>query len=352
MKKVLSITLIICLVFALLGCSKSEAEEKTRYQAEFLELFDTMTQIVGYSTSEDLFSEQANYAYDNLKKYHQLFDIYDTYKGINNLKTINDNAGKAPVKVDQKIIDMLKFSKKVYSISDGQVNVAFGGVLKIWHDYRDAGSANPDQAELPPLSLLKKANKHTDINDMVIDEKNKTVYLKDPDMSLDVGAIAKGYSTEKVAQMLEKKWPGISILLSVGGNVRAIGMKDTGTETVPWNVGITNPDSEEDTLMTLKLSDASMVTSGDYQRYYTVDGVRYNHIIDPDTLFPATHCRAVTIVTQDSALADGLSTAAFILPLKQAKALIEREDAEAVFVMNDGSLEYTSGFKAYISKME
>jgi len=351
MKKVLAIALIVCLVFAMAGCGKTQAKEKTRYQAEFLELFDTMTQIIGYSDSKDLFTQQADYAYDNLKTYHQLYDIYDDFKGVNNIKTINDNAGKMPVKVDKKIIDLLKFSKEVYTMSDGQVNVAFGSVLQIWHDYREAGIANPDQAKLPPRSLLEKASKHTDINDMVIDEKNSTVYLKDPSMSLDVGAIAKGYSTEQVARMLEKKWPGISILLSVGGNVRAVGMKDTGLEQVPWNVGITDPDSQESSLMTLKISDASMVTSGDYQRYYIVDGVRYHHIIDPKTLYPAKHCRAVTIVTQDSSLADGLSTTAFILPVDQAKALVEKEGAQAVFVMNDGSLQYTSGFKSYILKM-
>lgn len=352
MRKVLAIAMTLCLVLTLVGCGQAESKEKTRYQAEFLDLFDTMTQIVGYSDSEDLFSEQVNYAYDSLESMHQLYDIYNDYDGINNMKTINDNAGKAPVKVDQKIIDLLIFSKEIYGISDGSVNVAFGSVLKIWHDYRDAGTANPDRAALPPQDLLEAANKHIDINDVIIDEKNMTVYLSDPEMRLDVGAIAKGYATEQVAQMLESKWPGISILLSVGGNVKAVGMKETGTETIPWNVGITNPDDQSAMLMTLNVSDYSMVTSGDYQRYYVVDGKTYHHIIDPQTLFPAAHCRAVTIVVPDSGLADGLSTAAFILPLEEAKALVESNGGEAVFVMNDGTLEYTAGFKTFILKMK
>lgn len=351
MKKVLAIAITLCLILALSGCGQTAAKEKTRYQAEFLNLFDTMTQIVGYSDSEDLFSEQVNYAYENLEDMHQMYDIYNDYDGVNNIKTINDNAGKSPVKVDQKIIDLLKFSKEVYDISNGSVNIAFGSVLKIWHDYRDAGSANSDRAALPPANLLDAANKHIDINNIIIDEKNMTVYLSDPEMRLDVGAIAKGYATEQVAQMLESKWPGISILLSVGGNVKAVGMKETGKDTIPWNVGITNPDDQSAMLMTLNVSDYSMVTSGDYQRYYEVDGKRYHHIIDPQTLFPATHCRAVTIVVPDSGLADGLSTAAFILPVEEAKALVQSYGAEAVFVMNDGTLTYTSGFKAFIQKM-
>jgi FAD:protein FMN transferase len=351
MKKVLTITISLCLVLALSGCGQTAAEEKTRYQAEFLDLFDTMTQIVGYSDSEDLFSEQVNYVYDNLEDMHQLYDIYNDYDGVNNIKTINDNAGKAPVKVDQKIIDLLNFSKEVYDLSDGSVNVAFGSVLKIWHEYRDAGTANPDRAKLPPQGILKAANKHIDINDVIIDEENMTVFLSDPEMRLDVGAIAKGYATEQVAQMLEDKWPGISILLSVGGNVKAIGMKETGTETIPWNVGITDPEDQSAMLMTLNVSDYSMVTSGDYQRYYEVDGKIYHHIIDPQTLYPASHCRAVTIVVPDSGLADGLSTASFIMPVEEAKALVQSYGGEAVFVMNDGSLEYTSGFQPFILKL-
>jgi thiamine biosynthesis lipoprotein len=342
----------LCLVLTLSGCGQTAAKEKTRYQAEFLDLFDTMTQIVGYSDDKDLFSEQVNYVYDNLKEMHQLYDIYNDYDGINNIKTINDNAGKASVKVDQKIIDLLKFSKEVYNFSGGEVNIAFGSVLSIWHKYREAGTNNPDRADLPPMADLEAANKHINIDNMIIDEKNSTVYLSDPEMRLDVGAIAKGYATERVAKMLEAKWPGLSILLSVGGNVKAIGMKETGTQTIPWNVGITDPNDQSAMLMTLNVSDMSMVTSGDYQRYYIVNGKAYNHIVDPKTLYPATHCRAVTIVVADSGLADGLSTAAFIMPLAQAKELIQSKGAEAVFVMNDGSLEYTSGFKAFILKME
>jgi FAD:protein FMN transferase len=351
MKKVLAIAIILCLVLTLSGCGQTGAKEKTRYQAEFLDLFDTMTQIVGYSDSEDLFSEQVNYVYDNLEIMHQLYDIYNDYDGINNIKTINDNAGKTPVKVDQKIIDLLKFSEEIYDISNGRVNIAFGSVLKIWHDYRDAGTADPNRAALPPQDLLVAANQHIDINDVIIDEENMTVYLKDPEMRLDVGAIAKGYATEQVAKMLEAKWPGISILLSVGGNVKAVGMKETGTETIPWNVGITNPEDQSAMLMTLNVSNYSMVTSGDYQRYYVVDEKVYHHIIDPQTLFPAAHCRAVTIVVPDSGLADGLSTAAFIMPVEDAKVLVESYGGEAVFVMNDGTLEYTSGFDKFILKM-
>jgi thiamine biosynthesis lipoprotein len=345
-RRILAVLLIIVLAFNLTACDRG----MKRYQASFLELFDTVTTIIGYAKDKNTFSEYAQMIHDNLKEYHELYDIYNDYKGINNIKTINDNAGVAPVKVDQRIIDLLKFSKEAYDLSDGKVNIAFGAVLSVWHDYREAGLDDPDNAKLPPMEVLQEKNQHTDINKMIIDEEAGTVYLEDPEMRLDVGAIAKGYATEQVAQIMTSK--GITgLLLSVGGNVRAIGHRD---EKEPlWNVGIQNPDLESDEpyLLITQIEDLSLVSSGDYERYYTVDGKEYHHIIDPETLMPATYFTAVSIITQDSGLADALSTTIYNMPLDEGQALIESlEGTEAMWVMKDGSLIYSSGFENYIKK--
>lgn len=237
LKRTVTITLVMIMILGMAACRQS----KKRYQAQFLELFDTVTTIIGYSEDEEAFSECVQMIYDKLENYHQLYDIYDNYEGINNIKTINDNAGIAPVTVDKKIIDLLKFAKEAYKFTNGKVNVAMGAVLAVWHDYREAGIENPDQAEIPPMELLQEKAKHTDIDKLIIDEEAQTVYLEDPQMKLDVGAIAKGFATEQVAKMLEEK--GIAgYLLSVGGNVRAVGGRQEVQEE--WNVGIQNPDKE------------------------------------------------------------------------------------------------------------
>lgn len=347
-RRIITTILVIAMVFNLAGCSKKE-DEKTRYQAQFLELFDTVTMIIGYAQDEEEFTKYAQLIYDNLKEYHELYDIYHDYEGINNIKTINDNAGIAPVKVDQRIIDLLKFSREAYDLSGGEVNVAFGAVLSVWHDYREAGIDHPDAAEVPPMELLEEKAQHTDINKMIIDEENSTVYLEDPEMRLDVGAIAKGYATEQVARItIENGYT--DGLLSVGGNVRAIGSRG---EKDPWNVGIQNPDkeSEENYLYVMNLEDLSLVSSGDYERYYTVDGKRYHHIIDPKTLMPADYFRAISIITEDSGLADALSTTIFNLPYEEGLKLIESlPDTECLWVMKDGEMRYSDHFKDYISK--
>jgi len=344
-KKLTALILMAIFVFSLSACVNVK-EEKKRYEAEFIMLFDTATRIIGYADSEEDFSEQVNQIYDNLKQLHQLYDIYHDYEGINNIKTINDQAGIAPVKVDRRIIELLLFSREAYEMTGGKVNVAFGPVLRIWHDHREAGIEDPDQAALPELDRLKEASAYTDIHRVVIDEANSTVYLPDPRLSLDVGAIAKGYAVEQVAVIAEKN--GFTNgLISVGGNVRAIGTRGDGEL---WKVGIQNPyDPGGEDVTHVRLSDISLVTSGVYERYYTVDGKRYHHIIDPATLFPAEYFLSVSILCPDSGLADALSTAVFNLPYEQGLALVESlPDAEAFWVFPDKSVRSSSGFNDYI----
>lgn len=347
MKKTVSITAMILLAAILAACGGGK---KNRYEAEFLELFDTATTIIGYSDSKEEFTEYSRLIYDSLKEYHELYDIYNDYDNVNNIKTINDNAGIKPVKVDKRIIDLLAFSKEIYKYTNGKTNIAFGSVLKIWHDYRTEGIDDPENAKLPSIDELKDASLHTSIDDVIIDEENSTVFLKDSKMSLDVGAVAKGYATEQVSRIVRDKGL-VSGLISVGGNVRSIGKKaDTGEL---WSLGIQNPDkeSEDNILKTVSLSDMSLVTSGSYERYYTVDGKEYNHIIDPDTLFPSGYFSAVSIICQDSGKADALSTAVFSMPFEEGMKLIESlPEVEAMWVHKDGKIEYSNGFQGFLKK--
>ncbi len=347
LKKQIAFFMIMILVFSLSACTK---QEKKRYEAEFLLLFDTLTQIVGYTDTEEEFAAHVDLIYDNLEEYHQLFDIYHNYDGMNNMKTINDQAGIAPVKVDQKIIDLLLFSKEVYDITDGKVNAAYGAVLKIWHDHRDAGIDDPDKATLPDMDQLEEASKHTDFHQVILDEKNMTVYLPDPEMRLDVGAIAKGYATEQVGRLAEGNGM-VSGLISVGGNVRSIGVKGDSSST-PWKVGIQNPIEQDGAdIRKIILTNASLVTSGIYERYYIVGGEKYHHIIDPETLFPAEYYLSITILCADSGLADALSTSVFNMPFEQGLALIERmPDTEALWVFHDGQIKTSSHFDDYIAE--
>ena len=222
-----------------------------------------------------------------------------------------------------------------------------GNVLKIWHDYRTTGMDDSSLAELPSMDILINASKHCDINDIIIDEEASTVYLADPQLRLDVGSIGKGYAVQRVAEYA--KGLGISnLVINCGGNVITIGPKADDTD---WKFGIQNPDlnASNDIIKRVSFSDMCLVTSGDYQRFYVVDGVEYCHIIDPDTLMPPTYFSAVSIICNHSGLADALSTALFNMPYEDGLVLINSiDDAEAIWVLKDGSIKYSANFEDYI----
>ena len=339
MKRIICL-LLVCLLLS--GCAGQEtAPEQKQYTATFLTLFDTVTSIVGKAESEEQFRAAAQAVHDDLLEYHQLFDIYNSYEGTPNLKTVNDNAGIGPVTVDRKIIDLLLDCKSYYDLTGGKVNVAMGSVLYLWHVARNDGINDPVNAYLPDGDALAEAAEHTHWDSILIDEAASTVFISDPALRLDVGAIAKGWSVQRVCENAPE-----GLLISVGGNVCATGPKDA--EGTPWVVGIQDPNGGDNYLHTLYVTRGSVVTSGDYQRNYAVDGQLYHHIIHPDTLYPSTFWRSVTILCEDSGLADALSTALFLLPQAEGLALVEQCGAEAMWVDAQGSVTYSSGFEASI----
>lgn len=348
MKRIGCWLLSLTLIVALFSSCKAG---KTKYTAYWFDYFDTVTTIVGYENSQQDFDAKANKIKELLEEYHKLYDIYNSYDGINNLYTVNQlTAGKhKEVTVDKKIIDLLQFAQEMYTTTQGKVNIAMGSVLKIWHQYRQNGLNNPKNAQLPPDDILQNASQHTNIEDIKINKTDSTVYLADSEMSLDVGAIAKGYTAEMIAKwMISKNYNGY--ILNIGGNVRTVGERPSGEK---WKVGIENPDTsdtENPYIEYLELGEMSLVTSGSYQRFYTVDGKNYHHIIDSKTLKPADNFLSVSVLCENSGVADALSTALFCLSYEQGISVLEHfTDVEVMWVLPNGEKLYTNGFR-YVSK--
>lgn len=342
--------LLILALTALLPAGCQTAKQPQRFQTEWTGSFDTVIQMIAYTDSEAVFQQYVTLAKNRFQELHQLFDIYHTYPGINNISTINDEAGLKPVKVDQEIIDLLLFCKEHAQQTDRVVDITLGPLLAVWHNYREEALSFPEQAKVPPMAELQTAAKLANLDDLEIDQANQTVRLAKPGMSLDVGAVAKGYATELIARELIAAGLTSGIVSAGGSNVRMIGKPaETGRKT--WNVGIQDPDGnlmvpEVQNLDVIETNDTSIVTSGDYQRYYEVDGVIYHHLIDPRTLMPADHYRVVTIMTQDSGLADFLSTTLFLLPLEQGLAVLKKyPGSEALWVFKDGTIKATEGMR-------
>jgi thiamine biosynthesis lipoprotein len=340
--KKIAAAILAAILCAFASCSP----QYRRFEASFVDVFDTYAQVIAYAPSQKEFDSFAEALRLRLEDLHRKFDIYNNYSGLANLKAVNDSAGIAPVAVDSDIMALLRFGKQAYEETDGAVNVALGPVLKIWHEYREKGLENPQAAELPPMELLEEAKPLCDIEGLILDEAAGTAYFAEKGMSLDVGALAKGFAAGIIAQ--EAQNAGMkSALINLGGNIVAVGGPLSGGRD-SWLVGVQDPENaetgEQNILHSVPAKDAAVVTSGDYQRFYTVGGTRFNHIVDPETLMPASRHAAITVIAKDPATADMLSTCLFILPEEQGRAILERIGGEALWVGHDGATAMTEGY--------
>ena len=320
-----------------------------RYQAHTLGPFDTVTVLLGYAESERAFNRYRDIVFGRLETLHRMYDIFNSHEGINNLHTINANAGIRPVEVELEIIDMLLAAREAYAITGGLTNATMGSVLRIWHDYRTRGVAHPEAATMPPMSALREAAERISMDDLVIDEAGRTVFLRKPGMSLDVGSIAKGYAAGLA--MAAAGEAGLqTALLSVGGHVVAMGAPPRQGH---WNVGVQNPelglDGVPSIVDTLALADMTISISGAYQRFYVVAGHFLGHIIDPGTLMPADLFKQVAVVHPQSWMADALSTALFIMPRGEGEALAAGTGAEVFWIDIDGNWFATPGYSRFSS---
>lgn len=347
-RRIRSAALAAALLFStvLTGCERQTAE----YSMQVTSLFDTVITLKAYAGSRQAFDEWADEACALLEEYHRLFDIYHEYEGMNNLCTVNRIGSQAPVPVDARILDLLELAAGVGEQTGGKVNVAMGSVLTLWSGYREQGNADPSAAALPSAEELQDAMQHIDPDDIRIDREASAIYLADPALQIDVGAVGKGYAVEQTARHMEEKAEEYGVtgaLINAGGNLCCIGGKGDGE---PWVAGVQDPADPNRLLARVKMDGTlALVTSGDYQRYYEVDGVRYAHIIDPDTGMPPRYVSSVSVLCSDSGRADALSTALFCLPVEEGQALVESlPGTEALWVEPDGRITYSSGFETYL----
>ena len=312
-RRAAALLLAVLLCLPLTACQK----QQKLYSATWFDLFDTVAMVQGYAASEADWNAQATAMREDLSRYNDLFDIYNHYDGVVNLYDVNAGAAAAPVQVDAELYAFLRWCKDTaYPATDGATNIAAGAVLRLWHDARESDSPAPPDADAIAAALA-----HIDIENLVLDDATQTVYFADPAMTLDVGAVGKGYAVEQTAQAAQAR--GLtSALLNIGGNVRAIGTKP-GKQA--WTAGVENPWGDDPAyLQAVELADGdSLVISGDYQRYFEYNGVRYAHLIDLTTGWPARYASSVAVLAHadTGGLADALSTGLFCLPEQTGQAL-------------------------------
>ena len=322
-RKIVCFFLFLSIIFSLGSCK----EEVKPQSYTYFDFFDTVITVSDYSgLSKNDFNALLDIVKEEVSEYHELYDIYNEYHGKNNIATINKLAGKNYVKVDSKIIDLLSYSIELYNMTDGKINIAMGSVLSMWHKYRE------EKISTPPYLDLISAAMHTDISSIEIDKDTNTVKIKSEKCQIDVGAIAKGYAEERIAEkLISLGYTGI--VLDFGGNLRAIGTKLDGGG---WTTGIKNPNNPygNEYSHTLTIANEALATSGVYERYYTVDGKNYHHIIDPATLFPSERYLSLSVKSKRADLYDALSTAFFNMTIDDIQKIINENRTVTVYAID------------------
>jgi thiamine biosynthesis lipoprotein len=321
--------------------SQVATNQLTRFSHSTVGILDTLITTIAYTETSDQFEVYSQAITNEFVRLHNLFTTFHPVEGVNNLYLVNMMAGIEPVVVDPLIIDLLEYSKQMYEQTNGTLNIALGSVLQIWHNHRLM-----DNPTVPSQQSLTAANAHTDINNIIIDREQSTVFLQNPNTQIDVGTIAKGFSIDIVAEMAYDM--GLRhFLINVGGDSRSFsGPPATGT----WGAGVQNPQNPNDLnslIDVVRLSNISIASSGNYQRYFMANNIRYHHIIDPSTLFPSTHVTATTVLHDNMLTAQILSTSLMIKTLEQGMELLEQLGGHALWILSDGSVIVSDGYRHF-----
>ncbi|MBK5252782.1 MAG: FAD:protein FMN transferase [Peptostreptococcaceae bacterium] len=323
---------IILMIFTIsvAGCNRNPSSSE--FPATRTDLFmGTVVQIKIYESVDEAVFEEA----------FSLIEDIENKMSLNmpesELNQINRAAGENPVKVSGDTYDVI--DKAIYygSLSGGTFDITIGPLVSLWN-------IGKENARVPDQSEIDEAIKQIDYKKVLLNPDEKTVFLKDSGMILDLGGIAKGYAADALSEMFEKE--GINhAIINLGGNIYALGQNPNGN---PWQIGIQNPEAERsDYIGVASVKDKSVVTSGIYERFLESGGKSYHHILSPFNGYPFENSlTAVSIIASKSVDADALSTVAFSLGLESGLTLLESiPDAEAIFITKDFNVYTTSGLK-------
>lgn len=326
MKKIL---LLISIIILTTGCTSKKDNFSESYN-----YMDTLIQVKLY----DVTKKEADISFDEieniLKTYHELSNRYNKYESITNIYTINnENNYNTEIKIDSKLYNLLQTAVDYSNDTDGLFRITIGNLVDL---YKPFYNDTTDFLDID-YNSLKSINK----DDLVLLGDN-TIMLKN-NVSLDLGGIAKGYTTELVSNYLEdnniKKY-----LINAGGNI----VVGDHYENDTYKVGIQSPIDDTDIFFVVNATNTSVVTSGGYERFFEYNGTLYHHILNPETLMPSNTMKSITVITKSSTYADFLSTYLFLLPVDEALDYANtHDDVEVVIFDNDDEIIKSNGVSQY-----
>lgn len=328
-KNGLLLLLFLCIT-TLFGCSKNTTPNSAPLSRT--ELFmGTVVKITLYDSNDSTILDKA---FNRVSEIESLVSINQTGT---ELDKVNDSAGIAPVKVTSTTYDIVEKGVEYSKLSNGDFDITIGPLVKLWNIGLE-GAKVPTQEEIDTILPL------IDYNLLELNKDDHTIFLKEENMMIDLGSIAKGYAADEISRILTENNVN-SAIIDLGGNIYAHGIKPSGSD---WNIGIQNPfNTRGDIVGIVKVKNKTVVTSGIYERYIEKDGVKYHHLLNPHTGYPfENNIAGVSIITDKSIDADALSTTVFAKGIEGGLEFVESlPTVDAIFITKDNKVYTTSGIK-------
>ena len=336
--------LLLVLVFAmnLTACSQTSSTSQTTTNAESASLtelhFDTIMSISLYGSDKNELLDIINEAYDELDR---LEAIFSAQLETSELYEINEKieSGETSFVISSELANVIDYALLVNEESDGALDITIGNLINLW-------GIGTDHEKLPSEAEINAALEGTGCQYLSLNKETNTLTVSSKNVQIDLGAIAKGYAADLVKELILSKDSEVVGILDFGGNIMTIGSK---TDASDWKIGITDPLDATSVYGGVSVSDLCVVTSGNYERYFEENGVRYHHILDASTGYPADKgIISSSIIGASSIECDALSTACYCLGVEDALALINTIDGvECVLIDNEGNYYTSSGIDNY-----
>lgn len=258
--------------------------------------------------------------------------LLTTYDETSETNQINRQAGIAPVPVSRETFDLIERSIRISAVTQGAFDITYGSVdPRLWN-------FDTHMKSLPDRKTAREMVRLINYRNILLDKAHTTVFLKEKGMRIGFGGIGKGYAAERAKAVMQKMGTG-SGLVNAAGDLTAWGYQPDGT---PWTIGISNPDDPNKVVSLLNITDMSLATSGNYEKYVMIDGKKYSHTIDPRTGLPVTGIKSVTIICPNAEIADAMATPVMIMGIKAGMDMINQINQMEAIIIDDENKVYAS----------
>ena len=295
-----------------------------------------VTKLMGNRFEITVVADDASFAHqcidDAVEDIRRIERLLTTFDESSQTNLINRNAGIAPVHVDREVLELIKRSKRIAALTQGAFDITYGSIdKKLWN-------FDSTMTSLPDAETAKQMVRLINYRNVILDEDNCTVFLKEKGMRIGFGGIGKGYAAERAKWVLQQK--GVqSGIVNAAGDLTAWGYQPNGK---PWTIGIADPNATRQAFSYLEITNTSIATSGNYEKFVMIDGKKYSHTIDPKTGLPVRGIKSVTIISPNAEIADAMATPVMIMGTKVGIDMINQIKGLACIIVDDNDEVHTS----------